>query len=124
MTYMLAYETLNTLIWVIFLLYGLCIACEFLKDDMKILYRTILLLINAALGLVAGWSLFTTNVLYTAGTTMQYEPLGFILATSGAFSFLLLCVTLLPYALRPYSHAGSGFQSQMSTPKKPRQPGY
>jgi hypothetical protein len=46
------------------IMFTACIACEFIKDDMKLLYQGVILLVNGAIGLVVGWSLFGDNILY------------------------------------------------------------
>jgi hypothetical protein len=123
MTYMLSVDTLNYIMVFMALMFACCIACEWLKDDMKTLYRVIILITNAALGLVSGWELFTNNVVFAGGMTMQFEPLGFILSTFGALNGLLLFIVIILPIIRPFGGQGSDFPSPAKQIKKPREPG-
>jgi hypothetical protein len=123
MTYMLVYETLNSCLTFMAILFIGCIVCEWLQSDMKLLYQGIILFINAAIGIVCGWALFTNNIVYSGGMTMQYPPLGFFIATLGALCFLLAIVIWLPRVLSPYGHAGASFQVAPRAPQTPRKPG-
>lgn len=123
MVYTISYETLNTCITFMALIFGAVIACEFLKTDIKYLYQGVALLCNAAVGLVCGWALFTENVIVSADTFTQYPALGFVLATFGAFNFILLLAVWLPKVLSPYGRAGSDFMQQPKAPMRPQKPG-
>ena len=121
MTALLAASTLNACLIFMGILFTACIACEFLKDDMKLLYQGVILLVNGAMGIVVGWAMFGENVLY--GTTaISYDPVGWIISSFGALCGILLFVIWLPRAFKPY-RGGADFQDAPRRPQRPREPG-
>ena len=124
MTYMISYETINMCLPFMGMLFLAAIICEWLPDkDMKLFFQFIAFITNSAVGIVCGWAFFTNNIIYTQGMTMQYEPLGGVLAIFGVLCFMLFIITLLPRILHPYDHAGSAFQQSPKALVKPRKPG-
>jgi hypothetical protein len=122
MTAALAVTTLNACLVFMAIMFTACIACEFIKDDMKLLYQGVILLVNGAIGLVVGWSLFADNILY-GSSTLSYDPLGWIVSTFGALCGVLLFVIWLPRALKPL-RGGSDFSHDTPRrPMRPREPG-
>lgn len=126
MSYMISYETLNACILLIGMLFIACVACEWLKDDMKYLYQGLTLLTNSAIALIMGFELMTGNIWYGGLGGMQFDPLGWVLIFVGAMSFILLIIVWLPKIGKPYDvHAGRipRVAVQPLNPQEPRQPG-
>jgi len=123
MAYMVSHETFNTVLLFMGILFASNIACEWIKDDMKYLYQGVALLIDAALGLIMGWELFTENVWLGGIGSMQFPPLGFVIAGFGALCFVLFVFKWLPMVVKPYEKAGGDYPLSPRSPKKPMQPG-
>jgi len=122
MAYMISYETLDACLLLIGLLFGGCIACEWLKDDMKYLYQGVMLLTISAVSLIMGFELFTGNIWYGGLGGMQFEPLGWILLFVGGVSFLLLLVIWGPKIAAPFNVHVSPFPRPAIKPMQPPQP--
>jgi Kef-type K+ transport system membrane component KefB len=119
----LPYETLNTVLIMVAGMFAACIACEWLKDDMKYLYQGALLLAISAMSLIFGWALFSDTINYADLGTVHYEPLGWVLIFFGAASFVIFIFVWLPKIVEPYNIALPRFPKPRVEPMHPQQTG-
>jgi len=97
-------------------LFAACIACEWLKDDMKYLYQGAMLLAISAMCFIFGWGLFSDTIQYGNLGTVHFEPLGWVLIFFGAASFVLFILAWLPKIIAPYNISVPGFPKPKIAP--------
>lgn len=119
----LPFETFNSCLYVIVGLFAACIACEWLKDDMKYLYQGATLLSISALCFIMGWGLFSDTVLYATDVYVHFEPLGWVLIFFGAASFVIFIFAWLPKIVAPYNISVPRFPKPKIEPMHPQQAG-
>jgi len=116
-------ELFNQLILSAIMLCGLSVGCEFLKDDMKLVYQTVLLILDAALFLLLG--AYSFMGIDNAGTTYTDGYMGAVMFFFGGILLVIVCMKLL---IRPNDQpgpalAGFGEGSEFQTPpRQPKQP--
>jgi drug/metabolite transporter (DMT)-like permease len=113
-------DLVNNLLLFVSLLFAVCVACELLKDDMKILYQGVILLVDSALLLVTGWYFYTGIADGASTVTDPYYAI--ILATFGGLCIVLFIFIWLPRVLSPYK-MGADYPAVGRKPARPREPG-
>lgn len=117
----------NQLLLFAALLFIVCIACEWLKDDMKIVYQFVILLFDSAIILLLGIYLYLG--VDNAGTTFTDSYMAAVLFFFGGILGFLAIVKLLykpgdqpGVALEPYG-VGADYPAPPRNPQKPKMPG-
>jgi hypothetical protein len=118
----------NNLLLFSALLFGVCIACEWLKDDMKIIYQFVILFFGCApILLLLGWYLYMG--IDNAGTTFTDGYLAAVLSFFGGILALLAFIKLLykpgdkpGVAVQSFGE-GADYPTPPRAPQRPRKPG-
>lgn len=102
MAYTLVVESFNYIVLFMGVLFASGIAAEWLKDDMKHVYKIFAFTTVGILGLLLGFELFTENISYYNGAIMQFPPLGWAFIMWGAFNLIIPCLTVWNLVTDPY----------------------
>lgn len=101
MAYIIFQETFNALLIFLALLFCAGILCEWLNTEKKHVYQFIIFFTIAVLSGVLGFELFTENIMYANGVTMQFGPLGFVMIFFGFASFVILAINISQIIKKP-----------------------
>lgn len=119
---MMGSDTWNTCATLIGILFLAFLGCEYIKDDAKIVYQTILMLINTSLSFVLGAVIISGDLEYYSYGTVEYSPLGWVfLGLAGMFGIMMI-VTLLRRGVKPFEKAGSIYPTERRQPRQPEEP--
>jgi len=119
---MIGAETWGDCLLFLGIMFLVFLGCELIKDDAKVIYQSMILLINAAVSFVLGAAIFSGNVEYYSYGTMQYSPIAWVFMFICGVCFIMMFVTLLKRGVKPFDKAGKIFPHGTRPPRDPEKP--